>query len=67
MACHPAWEFPRILASRGRRSRNKVSVGEPADGSLESTLNKSTLLLFSYYVGNAIFLRNAVQWMSRIN
>jgi hypothetical protein len=24
----------RTLRSRGRRSRNKVSVGEPADGSL---------------------------------
>ena len=27
-------KFIQILQSRGRRSRNKVSVGEPAEGSL---------------------------------
>lgn len=27
-------ELPRIVSSRGSKSRNKVSVGEPADGSL---------------------------------
>jgi len=27
-------EFIQILLFRGRRSRNKVSVGEPAEGSL---------------------------------
>ena len=29
-----SWEVGQIITSRGRRSRNKVSVGEPADGSL---------------------------------
>ena len=29
-----AGEVDQILAFRGRRSRNKVSVGEPAEGSL---------------------------------
>ena len=29
-------EAPRAPASRGRRSRNKVSVGEPAEGSLSA-------------------------------
>ena len=32
------WELPQTCAFRGSKSRNKVSVGEPADGSL----NKST-------------------------
>ena len=30
--------------SRGRRSRNKVSVGEPAEGSFQQQLNTSTIL-----------------------
>ena len=29
----PLWELSRTLSFRGRRSRNKVSVGEPAEGS----------------------------------
>lgn len=32
-------EAVRTLPFRGRRSRNKVSVGEPADGSFEETLS----------------------------
>ena len=30
-------EVTQILTSRGRRSRNKVFVGEPADGSLQAS------------------------------
>lgn len=35
-SCHHTlfWEFVSTLSFRGRRSRNKVSVGEPAEGSL---------------------------------
>ena len=33
-----AWEVEQTSSSRGRRSRNKVSVGEPADGSLTQIL-----------------------------
>lgn len=29
------WELPQTCAFRGSKSRNKVSVGEPADGSFE--------------------------------
>ena len=29
----PRWELVQTLSLRGRRSRNKVSVGEPAEGS----------------------------------
>ena len=34
-------EIVQICSSRGRRSRNKVSVGEPAEGSLTSTTLKT--------------------------
>ena len=30
------WEFDRTTLSRGSKSRNKVSVGEPAEGSLKN-------------------------------
>jgi hypothetical protein len=30
------WKFDRTTLSRGSKSRNKVSVGEPAEGSLTS-------------------------------
>jgi hypothetical protein len=30
------WKFDRTTLSRGSKSRNKVSVGEPAEGSLPS-------------------------------
>ena len=36
-------KFARIVALRGRRSRNKVSVGEPAEGSLPQ-LRRLTIL-----------------------
>ena len=35
-------EAVRTLSFRGRRSRNKVSVGEPAEGSLPNDFSKST-------------------------
>ena len=34
----PMPELVQIFLTRGRRSRNKVSVGEPAEGSLTLTL-----------------------------
>ena len=35
----PSWpEVRQTLFSRGRRSRNKVSVGEPAEGSLNLSI-----------------------------
>ena len=56
-------ELPQIVSFRGSKSRNKVSVGEPADGSLQLLLffgsektffwiKKlfSTLLLILYFV-----------------
>jgi hypothetical protein len=36
------WKFDRTTLSRGSKSRNKVSVGEPAEGSLPSYTKKST-------------------------
>jgi len=30
----PTFELPQIVSFRGSKSRKKVSVGEPADGSL---------------------------------
>jgi hypothetical protein len=36
------WKFDRTTLSRGSKSRNKVSVGEPAEGSLPSY--KSTII-----------------------
>ena len=33
------WEVIQTLPSRGRWSRNKVSVGEPAEGSLPHTIH----------------------------
>lgn len=39
------WEVEWILSFRGRRSRNKVFVGEPADGSLAFTHLKGVLTL----------------------
>ena len=35
-ACRPPREVGRIAPSGGSKSRNKVSVGEPAEGSLPS-------------------------------
>ncbi len=34
------WKFDRTTLSRGSKSRNKVSVGEPAEGSLPSLEKK---------------------------
>lgn len=34
-------EFGQTWSFRGTKSRNKVSVGEPAEGSLEKTKNSS--------------------------
>jgi hypothetical protein len=34
------WKFDRTTLSRGSKSRNKVSVGEPAEGSLPSENKK---------------------------
>ncbi len=34
------WKFDRTTLSRGSKSRNKVSVGEPAEGSLRSYYEK---------------------------
>ena len=39
-------ELPRIVSSRGSKSRNKVSVGEPADGSLHFFIVFSVYLAF---------------------
>ena len=33
------WKFDRTTLSRGSKSRNKVSVGEPAEGSLSSKIH----------------------------
>jgi hypothetical protein len=33
-------KFIQTLSFRGRRSRNKVSVGEPAEGSLDYIIKK---------------------------
>ena len=41
-----ATEIAQILCRRGRRSRNKVSVDESADGSLEEKKEKNNLILF---------------------
>ena len=35
------WKFDRTTLSRGSKSRNKVSVGEPAEGSLTSYKEKA--------------------------
>ena len=37
----PFFEILQICSSRGRRSRNKVSVGEPAEGSLTQKQSKN--------------------------
>ena len=37
------WEVAQTLSFRGSKSRNKVSVGEPAEGSLPNTNILSTL------------------------
>ena len=42
-------EAVQTLLFRGRRSRNKVSVGEPAEGSLPHTRSKRSTLLRNYY------------------
>ena len=43
MVYHP-FELPQIVSFRGSKSRNKVSVGEPADGSLLCTLERKGTL-----------------------
>lgn len=34
------FELPQIVSFRGSKSRNKVSVGEPADGSLHFEISR---------------------------
>ena len=46
-----AWEVEQTSSSRGRRSRNKVSVGEPAEGSLTLISWARVLLLAANAVG----------------
>ena len=41
-------KLARTLSLRGRRSRNKVSVGEPAEGSFML----STYIYLSFYISN---------------
>ena len=46
-----ATEIAQILCRRGRRSRNKVSVDESADGSLEEReKKKNNLILFFIFI-----------------
>ena len=48
--------------SRGRRSRNKVSVGEPAEGSFQQqTTQKLSYTEFSYSDGGLALLRSSFQ------
>jgi hypothetical protein len=47
-------KFIQTLSFRGRRSRNKVSVGEPAEGSLDYIIEKKKkkkkkVILFFFY------------------
>ena len=44
--CSSECELPQTAPFRGSKSRNKVSVGEPADGSL--LLHKETIISFVY-------------------
>ena len=46
-------EVLQTLAFRGRRSRNKVSVGEPAEGSLHS-IGPTTAKPFNVFAASAI-------------
>ena len=43
-----ASEVSRDLISRGRTSRNKVAVGEPAAGSLSQTCSTSVTILKTF-------------------
>jgi hypothetical protein len=54
---HPLfWKVSWTLLLRGRRSRNKVSVGEPAEGSFVSFNNNlSWCLTYSYSLYNSKF------------
>ena len=45
------WEVTQTLSSRGRRSRNKVSVGEPAEGSLPNIHIPTVLTVLVHWVG----------------
>ena len=48
--------------SRGRRSRNKVSVGEPAEGSFQQqTTQKLSYTEFTYFDGGLALLRSSFQ------
>lgn len=44
------FELPQIVSFRGSKSRNKVSVGEPADGSLNLFMHFFPIALFFPYV-----------------
>ena len=44
------WKLKRTVWSKGKRSRNKASVGEPADGSLRFTIYLLYTLLSLYYI-----------------
>jgi len=58
------WKFMRMNWFKGKRSRNKASVGEPADGSLHIVLIHSftRISLFVICV-NVVSVFHVYQWL----
>ena len=52
IVCYHLWKLKRTVWSKGKRSRNKASVGEPADGSLRvffyKNLSRINFLFYAY-------------------
>lgn len=64
-------KFPKSTSSRGRRSRNKVSVGEPAEGSLmqhQNNVNSLKEVIVSLHgltlnTNANLFLKSISNWI----
>ena len=60
------WKVGQTWSFRGSKSRNKVSVGEPAEGSLKNGTLRSSLIILPFvnlFVWNNFFIKKNY-WMS---